>query len=207
MRGQWQDNCLHEVVFDLFEQAALAGLVFSRQGFPELLEQLSLVAGELCGTLTSTCTNRSPRPRPFTSGTPWCFSRNLAPLCVPSGIFSGWTPSSVGTSISAPRAACAMFIGMVQCRSLSCALEKRVLLHRDEHVKVAREARRSAPAWPCPESRRRVPSSTPAGMFTLSLSSVTTYPSPRHCGQALRMIWPAPPHCEHVRRTERKPCW
>src|SRR5438034_319070 len=45
--------------------------------------------------------------------------RSCAPDCEPSGILSLCGSSSVGISISAPSAACAIFSGIVQCRSYS----------------------------------------------------------------------------------------
>ena len=42
-------------------------------------------------------TNRSPRPRPPSTGIPLPFRRNTVPVCVPIGIFSFSSPSSVLT--------------------------------------------------------------------------------------------------------------
>ena len=49
------------------------------------------------GVCTWTVANRSPRPRPFTSGMPLPRSRSVVPVCVPSGTFTLSAPSSVGT--------------------------------------------------------------------------------------------------------------
>jgi hypothetical protein len=59
------------------------------------------------GTLTTTRTIWSPRPRPLTPVTPSPRIRSSAPLAVPFGILSELLPWSVGISISAPIAACA----------------------------------------------------------------------------------------------------
>src|SRR5262249_50793966 len=63
-------------------------------------------AVSLVGTTTRTVTCRSPRPRPPRWATPWPRTRNVVPLCVPSGMDTlALPPSAVGTSIDAPSAA------------------------------------------------------------------------------------------------------
>ena len=70
------------------------------------------------GVCTWTVANRSPRPRPFTSGMPLPRRRNVAPVVVPSGTFtdSGW--SSVGTRMSPPSASVVKFTPISQNRLL-----------------------------------------------------------------------------------------
>ena len=52
----------------------------------------------------------------------------------------------------------------------------------------------------------RVPSSTPAGMFTASDFSFCTRPAPRQTGQGSAITWPAPWQVGQVRSTVKKPC-
>ena len=59
------------------------------------------------GVSTNTRTCWSPRPPPWSAGTPLPLRRNTLPVWVPAGILSLAGPSSVGTSMVAPSAACA----------------------------------------------------------------------------------------------------
>src|SRR6478672_8567817 len=53
----------------------------------------------------------------------------------------------------------------------------------------------------------RVPSSTPAGTFTLIECFFGCSPSPRHPGHGSLITVPVPLHREHVLATEKNPCW
>src|SRR3981081_1697597 len=52
----------------------------------------------------------------------------------------------------------------------------------------------------------RVPSSTPAGMFTCSVFSLRTRPEPPQFLHGFLMILPAPPQVPQVRSMVKKPC-
>src|SRR5262249_9676831 len=62
------------------------------------------------------------------------------------------------------------------------------------------------PPWPSPESRMRVPSSTPAGMSTASVFSFCTWPAPEHGLHGLLMKRPLPRQLGQVRSMVKKPC-
>ena len=65
-----------------------------------------------CGTSSLTLMNRSPLPRaPCSRVMPFPSMRKVASGWVPSGMLSGAGPSSVGTSILSPSAACEKVIG------------------------------------------------------------------------------------------------
>jgi hypothetical protein len=63
------------------------------------------------------------------------------------------------------------------------------------------------PASPSPARRRRVPLSTPGGIFTESVCWLSTRPWPRHEVQRSRTTSPAPPQASHGRLMRKKPCW
>src|SRR5881296_127919 len=62
------------------------------------------------------------------------------------------------------------------------------------------------PASPSPESRMRVPSSTPGGMFTDSARSRVTRPEPEQDGHGLLITWQRPWQFGQVRSKLKKPC-
>src|SRR5579875_2259622 len=62
------------------------------------------------------------------------------------------------------------------------------------------------PASPSPDSRMRVPSSTPAGTLTDSERSRVTRPEPAHLSQGLSIVWPRPWQVGQVRSMAKKPC-
>ncbi len=51
----------------------------------------------------------------------------------------------------------------------------------------------------------RLPSRTPAGMFTRRRLTVRTAPAPWHVGQGSSITVPVPPHCEHGCEIENIP--
>src|SRR6266513_6466055 len=69
------------------------------------------------GTSTISLGNKSPWVRPFTFVMPLPRSLNICPLCVPAGTLTRALPSSVGTSISPPKAATENGIGTSQYKS------------------------------------------------------------------------------------------
>ncbi len=73
----------------------------------------------LVGVMTLTMTNWSPRPMPSRYGMPFPLRRNWVPVCVPDGILSVMSFSSVGTEISSPSAAWLNVSGIVRNTSLS----------------------------------------------------------------------------------------
>src|SRR3984885_6382861 len=62
------------------------------------------------------------------------------------------------------------------------------------------------PASPSPASRMRVPSSTPAGIFTDKVRSRVILPEPAHDAHGLSIDWPRPWQFGQVRSSVKKPC-
>src|SRR5207248_7276254 len=62
------------------------------------------------------------------------------------------------------------------------------------------------PDSPSPGTRRRDPSSTPAGILTERPFSSRIRPAPLQLAHGSLITFPAPPHCGHVRATAKKPC-
>src|SRR5918998_6834766 len=63
------------------------------------------------------------------------------------------------------------------------------------------------PASPSPDTRMRVPSSTPAGIFTDRLRRLSARPSPPHAWHGSAITSPLPRHVGQPRSTTKKPCW
>ena len=61
------------------------------------------------------------------------------------------------------------------------------------------------PASPSPESRSRLPVSTPAGILTETRRTVFTWPAPRQWVQGWLTIWPAPRQRGQVVRRVKNP--
>src|SRR5207302_5962120 len=62
-----------------------------------------------------------------------------------------------------------------------------------------------SPISPSPASRTRVPVSTPGGIFTCRLVSLSSLPLPRQFLQGSLTIVPLPPHWLQARETAKKP--
>src|SRR6185503_4770588 len=158
------------------------------------------------GVITVTDTKRSPRPRPPRTGIPLPLSRNTVPVCVPNGTLSFSSSSSVLTIISAPSAACAKVIGtasyrLLPCRSNCSCSATWITTYRSP------DAPPCTPASPSPDTRKREPVSTPAGIFTSNCFSRSTRPEPLQSGQGFLITRPAPRQTWHVLATEKNPCW
>ena len=98
------------------------------------------------------------------------------PDWVPSGTLSlALPPSSVGTSIVAPSAACATLDRHLADQVRAVALEEGVLRHAQHHVEVARGAA-ERPGSPSPPMRSWLPASTPAGILIWSVLLDGTLP-------------------------------
>ena len=158
------------------------------------------------GVCTCTVANRSPRPRPLTSGIPLPRSRSVVPVCVPSG-----TLTRLGAverrhlDLAAERDGGEVHRDLAE-QVVAVAAEELVLLHVDDDVEVAggpagrrrlrlRSAAGAAGRWRCP-----------AGILTVIFRSRATRPAPRQVAHGLVMILPAPRHCGQVRATVKKPC-
>ena len=113
-------------------------------------------------------------------------------------------PSSVGTSISAPRAAWAKLIGTWQNRSLRLRSKNGCLRTRIWIRRLPRGAPRS-PGSPWPRSWSHMPLSTPGGTSTLRLTAVGIRPEPRQLGQGSVIRTPSPPQAGQVVATWKKP--
>ena len=70
-------------------------------------------------------------------------------------------------------------------------------------LEPGRQPRR--PGSPLPARRMRLPSRTPAGMFTRSRLTVRTAPLPWQVGQGSSITVPAPPHSEQGWEIENMP--
>ena len=63
------------------------------------------------------------------------------------------------------------------------------------------------PASPSPGTRRRMPSSTPAGMRTFRVFCPSRRPLPRQVGQGSLTTQPEPAHGSQGRLIRNRPCW
>ena len=94
------------------------------------------------GVFTTTCTTKSPRPRPCTSGTPLPFTRSSVVTSALNSFRNGKRVGALERRRS-PRSrrpahtACAIFTGTMQCRSLSWRSKIRVLFDGEENVQIA----------------------------------------------------------------------
>ena len=120
-------QALPKNIFDLLEDIFLVFLrVAARRGsnfsFGSVLLSCSRAARcslvSFFGVTACTVKNKSPRPRPDTSGIPLPRSRKTAPDCVPSGTLNESFPSSVGTSMLPPSASVVKFSGISHARLL-----------------------------------------------------------------------------------------
>ena len=118
-------KCPTEHVLDAIEQVALVLLVLracAARTFPPAASSRAVRATCRCsllsflGVRTCTVANRSPFPRPLTSGMPLPRSRSVVPVAVPSGTLTSSVPSSVGTWISPPSATVVKLTGISQNR-------------------------------------------------------------------------------------------
>ncbi len=142
---------------------------------------------------TSTCTKRSPRPRPRRCGTPSPFSRTTWPLWVPAATATLCGSSRVSTSSWVPSAAWATPTCRVACRS-SPARSNRLSGVTERWTNSEPLGPPRGPAGPRSASRRVEPSSTPAGTSTTKLRSSIRRPSPRQAGHGSGMVCPSPWH-------------
>ena len=89
------------------------------------------------GVCTLTSTNRSPLPRPFSTGTPLFSNPKVCPVaCLRESAASLRLPASA--LISAPSAACEMEIGNHAVQVFAFAFKETVLLNVQHDVQIAR---------------------------------------------------------------------
>ena len=101
--------------------------------------------------------------------------------------------SGVGTSRLVPSAPSAVFNAPRHAqRSVRGARSAGQV--RPESQRTDRRGPGPPLGMPRPGTRRAVPSSTPAGIFTVSFSSCSTSLRPPHFGHGLSINWPRPPH-------------
>ena len=100
-----------------------------------------------------------PVPPSLTLGMPWPVRRKVLPLCVPAGIVSRIRPLRVATGTSAPSSASRSVTG--SSRSRSAPRRGYVSCGRTRTVTTT-----SRPLGPLPDSRTRLPVSTPRGSET-----------------------------------------
>jgi hypothetical protein len=140
------------------------------------------------------------------AGIPLPRSRITFPDCVPAGIFIFMGPSSVGTSICAPSAACVKLMGSSQTTSLSSRRKMGWSRTWMTTYRSPGEAPGCGAGSPSPASLRRVPVSTPAGTVTSKVARSWRMPAPPQSSHLSTMTRPMPPHWWHVRAMEKKPC-
>ena len=109
----------------------------------------------------------SPFPPPRGFGAPSPRRRWIEPCLVPGPTLIFFVPSSVGTSIVAPRSASAIVIGTVTSRLPPSSRLKTGEVATRVMTKRSPGGPPRGPASPLPARRIRAPSLTPAGMFTL----------------------------------------
>ena len=146
------------------------------------------------GTTTSTLTSRSPglAPlRPDPPGTPRPRTRSTLPDCVPGGTFSVTLPSSVGTVMVVPRRRLGVGDRHRDGQVAAAAPEDRVRAPRGRRRRGRRRAPCPARARPRPLTRMRWPSSTPAGMRTLTERTFCSVPVPWQTGHGVSNERPA----------------
>ena len=128
----------------------------------------------------------------LTKGIPLPFNLNLWPDWVPAGTVTlTLPPSGVGTSTAPPSAA--KVIGIIASINRSApSLLKRTCCSSCTNRYRSPLAAPRGPASPSPESLILVPSSTPAGIFTLIVFSLCVLPSPLQELQGSVITWPLP---------------
>ena len=130
---------------------------------------------------TCTWTKRSPRPRPRSLGTPSPLRVMTVPLWVPAAMARSRVSSRVSKGTLPPRAASATGTCTVAWRSTPDR-------SKTSSGSTARWTNRAPfgpprnPAGPWPARRRVEPSSTPAGMSTVSVRVSVRRPSPAAVG-------------------------
>ena len=129
----------------------------------------------------------------------------MAPLCVPSGIDSDSSPSSVGTFTLPPSAMVAKPSAQLAVQVVVLAPEHRMLRHVDDDVEIAgRSALGAVLAF---AGQAQALARGDAGRnLDRELALCVTRPLPRHVGHGFVMIRPAPRHWPQVRATVKKPC-
>ena len=118
--------------------------------------------------------------------------RNTASGWVPGGMVTLAEPSSVGTSSVVPSTASVSGDGFLPQQVRTGALEARVAPRTHHHEQIPAMPPASGLGIPLPGMRSAMPSSTPCGIFTVSISSCSTSPLPRHFGQGCSMMLPRP---------------
>jgi hypothetical protein len=124
---------------------------------------------------------------------------------VPGGMERFFFPERVGTSIVAPSAACGKVIGTSQKRSAPSRTKNGCSFTVSTTYRSPPPPP-AGPASPSPRSLRRVPPSTPGGIFTLSARLSRTWPVPAQLPHGSLTTWPVPPQRPHVRRIAKNPC-
>ena len=133
---------------------------------------------------------KSPQPFPLSNGIPLPFSLNCFPCCVPDGILILALPPSIeGTSTEVPKAASVKEIGNSKYKCSSDLL-KMLWLSTEINKYKSPVDPPLLPASPLPETLILVPSSTPLGIFTETLSLLCVLPIPLHCLQGLLIVSP-----------------
>ena len=119
------------------------------------------------GTAIRTRAITSPRPEPFSFGAPWPRTRSSLPSSEPAGIFSETGPVGGRHLDGRAERGVGERDGHLDDQIVAAPLEDLRRLDVRDDVEVAGGRRRPSPASPLPFSRMRVPSLTPAGIFTV----------------------------------------
>src|SRR4051794_10439411 len=144
-----------------------------------------------------------PRP-PASFGGPSPRRRWMVPLLVPGATRSFLRPLSVGTSTSAPRIASGIVSGTSTSRLSPLRVKigdgaTWVMTYRSPGGPPLR------PASPLPANRTRLPSLTPAGMFTRYFLTVFWAPVPPQVAHGSSITAPEPLQREHGWVIENRP--
>ena len=115
-------------------------LVLDRESAVELLQQFALPLGELSRGLNPDFDEQIALAWPFSTGTPLFANAKRRPDCVPSGIFSVCSPSSVGTLISAAKRHLRKRDRNHAVQVVAFALEERMFFDVQHDIKIARRA-------------------------------------------------------------------
>ena len=136
------------------------------------LEEPALLASTRSrGVVTWTVTNRSPRPRRWTFGTPLPFSFKTVPESVPASTLTGSAPvEPLDRELRAERRLRDRHVEHRE-QVLAAALEPVGLLDLEPDEQVARRLRPPRRRCPTPPMRSSIPSDTPAGISAVTVAA------------------------------------
>ena len=159
----------------------------------------------LVGVITRTLTYRSPFPPPCGSGSPFPFKRMIAPVCVPSGMATFSSPVSAGHADLRAQSRLRDADGNRAVEIRAAPLEKRMLLHVQNDVEIARRRRRWRPARLRPERACASANPRPAGCARRSCACARRARAPGSPGTSRGSPAPRPGNAGRCARWRRSP--